>query len=78
MQEVSVKALAVVDVPGHFHFREQLTDSVEIAKAIVVLIDSKEKEKFGEAAEILYEIINKIALLDHQVPIVIAWNKQDL
>ena len=78
MQESVIKNLAVADVPGHFHFRDQLMDSVEVAKAIVVLVDSKEKEKFGEAAEIIYEIINKAALLDHSVPFVIACNKQDV
>jgi septin family protein len=37
------KKLAVADIPGHFHYREQLKDTVEIARAIVVLIDAKEK-----------------------------------
>ena len=78
VQEPSLKRLAVVDVPGHFHFRDQLVDSVEVAKAVVVLVDSKEKEKFGETAEIIYEIINKVALLDRPVPVVVACNKQDL
>lgn len=36
------------------------------------------REKFGEAAEILYDIINKVTLLDQKVPILIACNKQDL
>ena len=85
----TTKKLAVVDIPGHFHYREQLKDTVEIARAIVVLLDAKEKyllclylalfrEKYGEAAEILYDIINKVTLLDHRVPVLIACNKQDL
>lgn len=36
------------------------------------------REKFGEAAEILYEIFNNLTVLSDQVPIMIACNKQDL
>ena len=36
------------------------------------------REKFGEAAEILYEILNNLTVLSSRVPIVVACNKQDL
>lgn len=39
----NMKKLSVLDIPGHFHFREQLKDTCEIAKAIIIVIDSKEK-----------------------------------
>ena len=83
----NTKKLSVLDIPGHFHFREQLKDTCEIAKAIIIVIDSKEKylssilpirEKYAEAAEILYDIINKVTLLDHKVAVLVACNKQDL
>lgn len=36
------------------------------------------REKYAEAAEILYDIINKVTLLDHKVSVLVACNKQDL
>jgi signal recognition particle receptor subunit beta len=36
------------------------------------------REKFGEAAEILYEILNNLTVLSDHVPVMIACNKQDL
>jgi hypothetical protein len=33
------------------------------------------REKFGEAAEILYEILNNLNVLSERVPIVVACNK---
>eukprot|EP00347_Sterkiella_histriomuscorum_P010900 403374493 len=72
------KKISVIDVPGHYHFKERLQEALESAKAIVVVIDSKEKEKFGEAAEIIYEILNNLTVLSNHTPVVIACNKQDL
>jgi signal recognition particle receptor subunit beta len=42
------------------------------------VVDSKNKDKFGEAADTLYEILNNITVLSNQTPILIACNKQDL
>jgi signal recognition particle receptor subunit beta len=39
----SSKALNVIDVPGHYHFKEKLNESLDEAKAILLVIDSKEK-----------------------------------
>jgi signal recognition particle receptor subunit beta len=36
------------------------------------------REKYGEAAEILYEILNNITVLSDRVPLLVACNKQDL
>ena len=36
------------------------------------------REKFGEAAEILYEILNNLTVLSTKVPIAVVCNKQDL
>jgi signal recognition particle receptor subunit beta len=36
------------------------------------------RDKYAEAAEILYDIINKVTLLDHKVSVLVACNKQDL
>ena len=57
---------------------ERLNEAIDDAKAIIVMVDSKEKEKFREAAEILYEILNNLTVLSERKPIVVACNKQDL
>ena len=36
------------------------------------------REKFGEAADILYEILNNLTILSQKTPIIVACNKQDL
>jgi signal recognition particle receptor subunit beta len=36
------------------------------------------REKFGEAAEILYEILNNITVLSDKTPVLVICNKQDL
>ncbi len=41
--EGSVKRLNVVDVPGHYHFKDKLNETLDEAKAIVLVVDSKEK-----------------------------------
>jgi signal recognition particle receptor subunit beta len=74
-EEATSKKLTVVDIPGHYHFKDRLNDTLDEAKAIIVVVDSKEKEKFGEAAEILYEILNNLTVLSERVPIVVACNK---
>jgi signal recognition particle receptor subunit beta len=33
------------------------------------------REKFGEAADILYEILNNLTILSQKTPIIVACNK---
>lgn len=42
------------------------------------MIDSKHKESYSDAAEILYDIIGNVGVVSDQVPVLIACNKQDL
>ncbi|CDW76676.1 UNKNOWN [Stylonychia lemnae] len=42
-QDSLTKKISVIDIPGHYHFREKLQDGLETAKAILVTVDSKEK-----------------------------------
>ena len=65
-------------MPGHYNFRKSILVESSGAKAIIVLLDAKEKSKFGEAAEILYDLLGDIEVIDQQVPILVACNKQDL
>ena len=47
-------------------------------KAIILMVDSKDKNKLAEASEILYDIINNLNVLEAKTPILVACNKQDL
>ena len=44
----------------------------------MIILDSKDKAKYGEAAEILYDILGDIDIISEQIPILVACNKQDL
>ncbi len=37
------KKIHIADIPGHFHFKDKLNETLDEAKAIVVVVDSKEK-----------------------------------
>ena len=65
----------IVDVPGHYNFRKTTMNMASGAKAIVLLLDAKDKAKFAEAAEILYDMLSDIDLISEQVPIMVACNK---
>ena len=68
----------LVDVPGHYNFKTALQTEASGAKAIIVLLDSKEKNKFGEAAEVIYDLLSDIEIVDQQIPILVTCNKQDV
>ena len=68
----------MTDIPGHYNFRSEITKNLQSAKAIVVLLDSKDKAKYAEAAEILYDVISNLDIISEQIPILVACNKQDL
>ena len=68
----------MTDIPGHYNFRGEITQSLKSAKAIITVLDSKDKAKYGEAAEILYDILGDIDIISDEVPILVACNKQDL
>ena len=53
-----------VDVPGHFNFRKTIQVESTGAKAIILLLDAKEKAKFGEAAEILYDLLGDVDTIE--------------
>jgi hypothetical protein len=42
-QEEATKKIHVVDIPGHYHFKDKLNETLEEAKAVIVVVDSKEK-----------------------------------
>lgn len=69
------RKIQTVDIPGHFNFREKIQELLESSAGIILVVDSKDKTKLSEAAEILYDIINNIGVLDAKTPILIACNK---
>ena len=71
-------SIALTDIPGHYNFRSEITQKLPSAKAIVIILDSKDKAKYGEAAEILYDVLGDIDIISDEVPILVACNKQDL
>lgn len=72
-------SMTCVDIPGHFNFRYRIEELLDQgAKAVVLVVDSKDKTKMAEAAEILYDALNNLTVLEHKPPILIACNKTDL
>jgi signal recognition particle receptor subunit beta len=64
-----------IDIPGHFNFRSKIDETVQSTKGIVLVIDSKDKSKFSEASEMLYDVINNNSVLENKPPILIFCNK---
>ena len=67
-----------IDIPGHFNFRARIQETVENARAVILMVDSKDRTKLPEAAEMLYDILNNITVLENKVPIMVVCNKQDI
>ena len=44
----------------------------------MLVVDSKDKEKLPEAAQILYDVLSDVDVIADRTPIIIACNKQDL
>ena len=73
------KYLPLVDLPGHYNFRQKMRDEhLQSAKAVIFVLDARDKEKMQDSAEILYEVINDIDVTMSGVPILIVCNKMDL
>ena len=41
--ESITKKINIIDIPGHYHFKEKLNQTLDDSKAIILLVDSKEK-----------------------------------
>jgi GTPase SAR1 family protein len=50
-------SLSFLDIPGHFNFRLKVQQNLERAKALILVVDSRDKEKVAEAAEFLYDML---------------------
>jgi hypothetical protein len=42
-QQEETKKIHIADIPGHYHFKDKLNENIDEAKAIIVVVDSKEK-----------------------------------
>lgn len=67
--------LALTDIPGHFNFRLKVSQYLEKAKAVIVVLDSKDKHQVSEAADFIYDVINNQRIVQESVPILIVCNK---
>lgn len=75
----SLKQIPLTDVPGHYNFKAKLREQfLPGARAIVLVIDSKDKDRLAEAADILYDVVSDIDLATTGVPVLVVCNKQDL
>ena len=70
--------LSFVEIPGHYNFRMKVQQNLDRAKAVVLVVDSRDKDRISEAAEFLFDIISNKRLVRDNVPILVACNKQDL
>lgn len=70
--------LSFVDIPGHFNFRIKVQQNLDRAKAVILVVDSRDKDKISEAAEFLYDMMSNKRLIRDNVPILVACNKQDM
>lgn len=64
-----------MDIPGHYNFRVTLKSSLKNASRVILVVDSKDKDKFNQAADILYDILSDIDTALARVPILVACNK---
>jgi signal recognition particle receptor subunit beta len=46
--EAVTKKMNIIDIPGHYHFKEKLNQTLDDAKAIILMVDSKEKQDLSE------------------------------
>lgn len=74
--ETVEKTIECLDIPGHYNFRERIQEVANSeVTGFILVVDSKDRTKLAESAEILYDIINNINILDRKVPILVACNK---
>jgi signal recognition particle receptor subunit beta len=68
--------MPVTDVPGHYNFKAKLRDEfLPSARAIILVVDSKDKDRLAEAADILYDVVSDIDLATAGVPVLVVCNK---
>ena len=65
----------MTDIPGHFNFRLNVNEYLEKAKAVIIVVDSKDKQQISDASDFLYDVIVNKHVYEDGVPILIACNK---
>ena len=77
-EDARLVSFQAIDMPGHGHFEDSMLDAADAAQAILLVLDAKDRAKYGEAAEFLFSLLNKHSVIEDETPIVIVCNKQDL
>lgn len=71
-----IKDAGLVDLPGHFNFRKTLlNDFLPKASHIILVLDSKDKERLPNAAEFLFDVLSDIDIVMEKIPILVVCNK---
>jgi signal recognition particle receptor subunit beta len=68
-------SISLTDIPGHFNFRLKVSQYLEKAKAVIVVLDSKDKHQVSEAADFIYDVITNQRISQESVPILVVCNK---
>ena len=68
-------SLSLTDIPGHFNFRLKVSQYLEKAQAVIIVLDSKDKHQVSEAADFLYDVITNQRIVQDSVPILVVCNK---
>jgi signal recognition particle receptor subunit beta len=58
--------------------RSEADETGACVDGLILVVDSKDRQRIPEAAEILYDILNDINVLENKTPILVCCNKQDL
>lgn len=72
------KCIHVVDYPGHPKLAHSLNKYLEIAKVIIYILDSSDKQSLKHVAERLYDLFSNKIVINKRIPILIVCNKMDL
>ena len=68
-------SISLTDIPGHFNFRLKVSQYLEKAKAVILVLDSKDKHQVSEAADFIYDVITNLRISLESVPILVVCNK---
>ncbi|XP_058099232.1 uncharacterized protein LOC131243721 isoform X2 [Magnolia sinica] len=73
-----IKPVHVVDVPGHYRLRPKLDEFLPQAAGLVFVVDALDfLPNCRAAAEYLYDILTKAAVVKRKIPLLIVCNKTD-
>lgn len=77
-QKGKLKPVHVVDVPGHARLKPKLDEVLPKSAGVVFVVDAQDfLSSMQAAAEYLYDILTKAAVVKKKVPVLVFCNKTD-